>query len=86
MNEENTLPLNFLSFQIPNIISILNTSNEIISNETENILSNLERLSNLILCCNERKRIINESNFNKNENGFKKEVKKKTYFTVSQTK
>jgi hypothetical protein len=86
MNEENTLPLNFLSFQIPNIISILNISNEIISNETENILSNLERLSNLILCCNERKRIINESNFNKNENGFKKEVKKKTYFTVSQTK
>ena len=86
MNEENTLPLNFLSFQIPNIISILNTSNEIISNETENILSNLERLSNLILCCNERKRIINETNFNKNENGFKKEVKKKTYFTVSQTK
>ena len=86
MNEENTLPLNFLSFQIPNIISILNTSNEIISNETENILSNLERLSNLILCCNERKRIINETNLNKNENGFKKEVKKKTYFTVSQTK
>ncbi len=86
MNEENTLPLNFLSFQIPNIISILNTSNEIISNETENILSNLERLSNLILCCNERKKIINETNFNKNENGFKKEVKKKTYFTVSQTK
>ena len=86
MNEENTLPLNFLSFQIPNIISILNITNEIISNETENILSNLERLSNLILCCNERKRIINESNFNKNENGFKKEVKKKTYFTVSQTK
>ena len=86
MNEEITLPFNFLSFQIPNIISILNTSNEIISNETENILSNLERLSNLILCCNERKKIINETNFNKNENGFKKEVKKKTYFTVSQTK
>ena len=86
MNEENTLPLNFLSFQIPNIISILNTSNEIISNETENILSNLERLSNLILCCNNRKRIINETNLIKNENDFQKEVKKKTYFTVSQTK
>ncbi len=86
MNEENTLPLNFLSFQIPNIISILNITNEIISNETENILSNLERLSNIILCCNKRKRIINETNLIKNENDFQKEVKKKTYFTVSQTK
>ena len=86
MNEENTLPLNFLSFQIPNIITILNKSNEIISNESENILSNLERLSNLILCCNNRKRIINERNLIQNENGFKKKKKKKTYFTVSQTK
>ena len=86
MNEEITLPFNFLSFQIPNIITILNKSNEIISNETENILSNLERLSNIILCCNKRKRIINETNLIKNENDFQKEVKKKTYFTVSQTK
>ena len=64
-----------------NIIAILNRSNEIISNETKNILSNLERLSNVILCCNNRKPIINEI-----ENNFKNEGEKKTYFTVSQTK
>ena len=86
MNEEISFSILFLNFQIPVIISILNTSNQIISNETQNILSNLERLSNIILCCNKRKRIINETNLIKNENDFQKEVKKKTYFTVSQTK
>lgn len=86
MNEKITLALDFFIFQIPNIISFLNRSNEIISNESENILSNLERLSNVILCCNKRKRIINEININQNENSFKKEIKKKTYFTVTQTK
>ena len=86
MNEEITLPFNFLSFQIPNIITILNKSNEIISNESENILSNLERLSNVILCCNNRKPIINEIDIKQKENPFKNEIKKKTYFTVTQTK
>ena len=86
MNEEITLPFNFLSFQIPNIITILNKSNEIISNESENILSNLQRLSNVILCCNNRNESFDDSNIIKNENNNKKEIKKKTYFTVSQTK
>ncbi len=86
MNEEITLPFHFFIFQIPNIMSILNTSNEIISNESENILSNLERLSNVILCCNNRKPIFNEIDIKQKENSFKNEIKKKTYFTVTQTK
>lgn len=84
MNEEITLPFHFFIFQIPNIMSILNTSNEIISNESENILSNLERLSTVILCCNNKTE--NLSNLNEIENNFKNEGEKKTYFTVSQTK
>ena len=86
MNEEITFPLHFLNFQILNIIEILNTSNEIISNETKIVLSNLERLSNVILCCNNRKPIINEIDIKQKENPFKNEIKKKTYFTVTQTK
>ena len=69
-----------------NIIAILNRSNEIISNETKNILSNLERLSTVILCCNNRKPINNEIDIKQKENSFKNEIKKKTYFTVTQTK
>ena len=84
MNEEITFPLHFLNFKIMNIIAILNRSNEIISNETKNILSNLERLSTVILCCNNKTE--NLSNLNKIENNFKNKSKKKTYFTVSQTK
>ena len=86
MNEEISFSILFLNFQIPVIISILNTSNEIISNESENILSNLERLSNVILCCNDRNESFNDSNIIKNENNYKKEIKKKTYFTVSHAK
>ena len=67
-----------------NIIAILNRSNEISSNETKNILSNLERLSTVILCCNNKTE--NLSNLNEIENNFKNEGEKKTYFTVSQTK
>ena len=84
MNEEITFPLHFLNFKIMNIIAILNRSNEIISNETKNILSNLERLSTVILCCNNKTE--NLSNLNEIENNFKNEDEKKTYFTVSQTK
>jgi hypothetical protein len=84
MNEEITFPLHFLNFKIMNIIAILNRSNEIISNETKNILSNLERLSTVILCCNNKTE--NLSNLNEIENNFKNEGEKKTYFTVSQTK
>ena len=84
MNEKITFPLHFLNFKIMNIIAILNRSNEIISNETKNILSNLERLSTVILCCNNKTE--NLSNLNEIENNFKNEGEKKTYFTVSQTK
>ena len=86
MNEEISFSILFLNFQIPLIISLLNKSNQIISNETQNILSNLERLSNVILCCNNRKPINNEIDIKQKENSFKNEIKKKTYFTVTQTK
>ena len=84
MNEEISFSILFLNFQIPLIISLLNKSNQIISNETQNILSNLERLSTVILCCNNKTE--NLSNLNEIENNFKNEGEKKTYFTVSQTK
>ena len=84
MNEEITFPLHFLNFKIMNIIAILNRSNEIISNEIIKILSNLERLSTVILCCNNKTE--NLKNLNEIENNFKNEDEKKTYFTVSQTK
>ena len=86
MNEEISFSILFLKFQIPLIISLLNKSNQIISNETQNILSNLERLSNVILCCNDRNESFNDSNLIKNEKNHKKEIKKKTYFTVFQSK
>ncbi len=80
MNEEISFSILFLNFQIPLIISLLNKSNRIISNETQNILSNLERLSNVILCCNDKNESFNDSNIIKNEKNHKKEIKKKNLF------
>ena len=45
MNEKIIFPLHFFKIQIVNIIITLNKSKEIISNETKNILSNLENLT-----------------------------------------
>ncbi len=86
MNEEITFPLHFFNFQIVNIITTLNKSNEIISNETKNILSNLERLNNIILWSNNKKEKLKDSTFNEINNNLKKETRKKTYFTVFQSK
>ena len=69
-----------------NIIITLNKSKEIISNETKNILSNLERLNNIILWSNNKKEKFKDSTFNQINNNLKKETRKKNYFTVFQSK